>query len=76
MFDVDGCGDRCQVAWVGANDVVAASQGALDDAGVYAVGCARASGEGPGGPGPGFIEGLDVASGQEPGEVGARRKRE
>ena len=55
---------------VGADDEVAAPEGAFDDVGVDNVAGAGVSGEGSGGPGPGVIERLDFASGQEPGELG------
>jgi len=66
----DGSGDGGQVAWVGADDEVAAPEGAFDDAGVDDVSGAGTAGEGSGGPGPGVIEGFDDAAGQEPGELG------
>ncbi len=58
--DVDvaagGRGDGGQVAFVGADDEVAAPQGAFDDVGAGDVAGAGAAGEGPGGPGPGVID--------------------
>jgi hypothetical protein len=74
VLDLDttayGSGDSGQVAWVGADDEVAAPEGAFDDAGVNDVSGAGTAGEGSSGPGPGVIEGFDVAAGQEPGELG------
>lgn len=73
MVDVDVAtdsrSDGGQVALVGADNDVAAPQSALDDADVNDVGGVRAAGEGSGGPGPGVIETLDFASGQEPCEL-------
>ena len=57
-----------QVAFIGADDEVAAPKGGFDHAGVDDVGSAGPAGEGPGGPGLGVIQGLDFASGEEPGE--------
>jgi hypothetical protein len=65
----DGGGDGRQIAFVGADDEVAAAQGAFDDAGVDDVGGAGAAGQGSGGPGPGVVESFGSASGQEPGEL-------
>src|ERR1700722_540107 len=63
----DGGGDRLEGAGVGAYDEVAAPQCAFDDAFVYGVGGGRACGEHAYGSGLGIVEGLDVASGQQPG---------
>jgi len=65
----DGCGDGYEIAFVGADDEVAAAQGAFDDACVDDVGDAGAAGQSSAGPGPGVIEGFGLASGQEPGEL-------
>ena len=67
-FDVvaDGGGDGLEVGGVGADDQVVAAQGAFDDAGVDDVGDGPAGGERAGGAGPGVVQGLDVAAGQEP----------
>src|ERR1700722_15211383 len=63
----DGGGDRLEVAGVGADDEVAAPQCAFDDACVDDVGGGRAGGERTDGSGLGIVEGLEVASGQQPG---------
>jgi hypothetical protein len=63
-------GDGVQVAGVGADDQVAAAERALDDASIDDVAGAGAGGEGPGGAGASVVEGLGVASGQEPGQQG------
>ena len=59
----DGCGDGREIAFVGADDEVAAPQGTFDDAGVDDVGGAGAAGQGSGGPGPGVVESFGFASG-------------
>jgi hypothetical protein len=65
----DSRGDGRQVAFVGADYKVAAPEGAFDDAGVDDVGGASAPGEGSSGSGSGVIENVDLASGQQPGEL-------
>ncbi len=66
----DGGGDGLEVAGVGADDQVPAAQGSLDDAGVDDVGGGGAAGERADGAGLGIVEGLDVASGKQPGQEG------
>ncbi len=65
----DNRGDGREIAFVRADDEIAAPQGAFDDAGVDDVGDAGAAGQGSSGPGPGVVEGFGFASGQEPGEL-------
>jgi hypothetical protein len=73
MVDVDaaadGRGDGREIAFIGADDEIAAPQGAFDDAGVDDVGDASAARQGFDGPGPGVVESFGFASGQEPGEL-------
>src|SRR6476646_7570402 len=73
MVDVDaaavGRGDGREIAFIGADDEIAAPQGAFDDAGVDDVGDASAARQGSDGPGPGVVESFGFASGQEPGEL-------
>ena len=64
-----GCGDGRQIAFVRADDEVAAPQGTVDHAGLDDVGDVGAAGQGSGGPGPGVVESSGVAPGQEPGEL-------
>jgi hypothetical protein len=65
----DGRGDGGKVIFVGADNEVAAPEGAFDDGGVNDVGGAGAAGEDSGGPGLGVVETLDFASSQEPCEL-------
>src|SRR6476659_4384135 len=73
MVDVDaaadGRGDGREIAFIGADDEIAAPQGAFDDAGVDDAGDASAAPQGSDGPGPGVVESFGFASGQEPGEL-------
>jgi hypothetical protein len=59
----DSCGDGREIAFVRADDEIAAPQGTFDDAGVDDVGDAGAAGQGSGGPGPGVVESFGFASG-------------
>ena len=61
----DGGDGGLEVAGVGADDQVVAAQGSLDDAGVDNVAGGRAGGERAGGAGPGVVQGLGVAAGQD-----------
>jgi hypothetical protein len=65
----DSRGNGGQVAFVGADDEVAAPEGTFDNAGVDDVGGPGSPGESSGGLGPGVIESFDLASGQQPGEL-------
>ena len=65
----DGCSKDGQVAFVGADDEVAATEGPFDDAGVDDVGGPGPPGKSSGCLGPGVIESFDFASGQQPGKL-------
>jgi hypothetical protein len=65
-----GCGDGPQVAGVRADHEVMAAEGSFNHARIHDVGGRGAGGERADRAGLAVIEGLDVASGQQPGQEG------